>query len=156
MYILAVDSGLEKTGFSVFKKTNKNFTFITSGLIRTSPKKKLEHRVEEIYNGLNDVIIEYKPAKLILETLLFFKNHKTAITVAQTQGSIILLASQNHLSLEFLAPLQIKLAVTGYGLSDKKAVRKMLELSLKINKKIQEDDEFDAIACGLAYCYLNK
>ena len=68
----------------------------------------------------------------------------------------MLLASQNMIAIEFLTPLQIKQVITGYGLADKIAVRKMIELTLKINKKIKEDDEIDAIACGLAYCYLNK
>ena len=55
-----------------------------------------------------------------------------------------------------MAPLQIKQIITGYGQSDKKSVQKMLNLILKLDKKITQDDEADAIACGLAYCYINK
>ena len=154
MIILSIDSGLEKTGFAVFQKGKNEPTYLTSGLIKTDNKKKTDRRVLEIYNRLNDVIKEYRPVSIVIERLFFFKNQKTVISVAQTQGVILLLASQNKISVEFLTPLQIKQTVTGYGLSDKKSVRKMIGLTLKIDKKIIEDDEIDAIACGLAYCYL--
>lgn len=156
MIILSIDSGLEKTGFAVFEKGIREPTYLTSGLIKTDRKKKTERRVWEIYNRLNDVVKEYKPSVIVIEQLFFFRNQKTVVVVAQTQGVIMLLASQNNIPVEFLTPLQIKQTVTGYGLSDKKSVRKMIDLTFKIKKEIKEDDEIDAIACGLAYCYLHK
>jgi len=156
MIILSIDSGLEKTGFSIFKKNHNEFALNYSGLIKTNKNKKIENRIATIYNRLNDIIKKYKPKKIIIEQIFFFKNQKTAISIGQTQGAIMLLAAQNNISVEFLTPLQIKQIITGYGLADKIAVRKMVELTLKISKKIKEDDEIDAIACGLAYCYLNK
>lgn len=156
MHILSIDSGIEKTGYSIFQKNLKNFVFLDSGLIRTDKKNNFAARIEEIYTRLNDVIKICKPDKIILEQIFFFRNQKTAIQIGQTQGVIILLAAQNNISLEFLTPLQIKQTVTGYGLSDKKSVRKMVELTVKLNKKIKEDDEIDAIGCGLAYCYLHQ
>lgn len=156
MIILAIDSGLEKTGYSIFGKSLKDFTFRNSGLIKTDKKLIFEKRIKAIYDRLNDVIEKYQPRKIVLERLFFFNNQKTAIAIGQTQGVILLLAAQNSISVEFMTPLQIKQVVTGYGRADKKSVRKMIEMTLKINKKIKEDDEIDAIACGLAYCYLNK
>ena len=156
MRILSIDSGLEKTGFAIFQQSKKNPTYLSSGLIKTDKQQKPEKRVQEIYSRLNDVIKKNKPDIVVIERLFFFKNQKTAISVAQTQGIIILLASQHDIQLVFLTPLQIKQTVAGYGLADKKSVRKMIGLTLKIDKKIKEDDEIDAVACGLAYCYLNK
>ncbi len=156
MKILSIDSGLEKTGYSIFEKSKSDFKYITSGLIKTDKKYSSEKRIEQIYDVLFKVVKKYSPKKIILERIFFFKNQKTAIVVGQTQGVVMLLASQNKIEVEFLTPLQIKQTVTGYGLSDKKSMRKMIELTLKIDKIIKEDDEIDAIACGLAYCYLNR
>lgn len=156
MVILAIDSGLEKTGYSLFNKVKNNPVYLTSGLIKTEKKHKTESRVREIYERLNDVIKNHHPALIIIEQLFFFKNQKTVISVAQAQGAIMLLAAKNNISVEFITPLQIKQTITGYGLSDKKSIRKMIDLTLKISKTIKEDDEIDAIACGLAYCYLHK
>lgn len=156
MLILSIDSGLEKTGYALIKKDKNSPVYVTSGLIKTEKTKKIELRLREIYNRLSDVIKEYRPTSIAVEQLFFFKNQKTVISVAQTQGIILLLAAQFKIPIDFLTPLQIKQIVTGYGLSDKLAVRKMVSLTVKINKKIKEDDEIDAIACGLAYFYLNK
>lgn len=156
MVIFSIDSGIEKTGYSIIRKNRGKFVLLDSGFIRTDKQYVFSARIKEIYTRLNDVIKNYKPDKIILEQLFFFRNQKTAIQVGQTQGVIILLAAQNNIPLEFLTPLQIKQTVTGYGLSDKKSMRKMVELTVKLDKKIKEDDEIDAIACGLAYCYLNK
>lgn len=159
MIILALDSGIEKTGYSVFDKkspSSTDFKYITSGLIKTSKTLSTEKRLHQIHENLFKLIKLYKPQTIVIEQLFFFKNQKTAIKVAQAQGVALLVAAENNLPCEFLTPLQIKSIVTGYGQSDKKSVQKMLKLTLKLDKELKQDDQADAIACGLAYCYLNK
>lgn len=159
MIILAIDPGVEKVGYSIFEKTvngSVHFKYITSGLIKTS--KTLAHgkRLEHIYNELSSYVTEYHVETIAMERLFFFKNAKTVIAVAQAQGVIELLAANNNVPLMYLTPLEIKEIITGYGRADKKAVRKMIDLTLKEEIKILDDDQSDAIACGLAYCYLNN
>ena len=162
MRILSIDSGFDRTGYAVFDKLSKP-VYITSGLIKTSPKKKLPVRLMEIFDALNNVIIEFKPEQMVIEQLFFFKNQKTVIPVAQAQGVSLLVAAQHNIPLEFLTPPQIKQMVTGYGNADKKSVLKMLILTLSSTPGVKRvdltgkiDDEIDAIACGLAFCHLQK
>ena len=155
MIILSIDSGIEKTGYAIFKK-DKSYKYLSSGLIKTDKNDPITVRIKEIYNKVKSLIIKYKPNTIVLEQVFFFRNQKTAIKIGQTQGAIILIAGQYNISLNFLTPLQIKLAVTGYGQADKKAVKKMVELTLNKKVKIIDDDQSDAIACGLTYCILNK
>lgn len=154
MIILAIDSGIEKTGYAIFKDSK----YITSGLIKTSKLTKKQKRLEDIYLKTQAIIKKYRPKIIILEQLFFFKNQKTAIGVSQTQGALLLLAAQHNINIEFLTPLQIKQIITGYGQADKKSVQKMVNLILKLphGKVLKQDDEADAVACGLAYCYLHK
>jgi crossover junction endodeoxyribonuclease RuvC len=105
---------------------------------------------------LQDLIKNIKPDLIVIERLFFFKNQKTVISVGQAQGVILLLAAQENISLTYLTPLQIKSIITGYGNADKKSVQKMLGLLMKEKLPKCEDDQSDAIACGLAYCYLNQ
>lgn len=159
MNILAIDGGLEKTGYAIINIDNsfrEGFCLLSSGTITSLRSISLSKRLLHIYSKLNNLIITNKVKKVILEQLFFFKNQKTFISVAQAQGIILLVAAQNNIEVEFLTPLQIKEIVTGYGRSDKKAVQKMLKLILNIDINNKNDDEADAIACGLAYCYLNK
>ena len=150
MIILSLDSGIERTGYAVFN----NKKYVTSALINTSKNESNEIRLEEIFSKLKAIFKKYKPEILIVEQLFFFKNQKTFIRVAQAQGVALLLAAQNKIRVKFLTPLQIKQTVTGYGKADKKSIQKMIKLELQID--IKQDDEADAIACGLAYIYINK
>jgi len=159
MIVLAIDSGIEKTGYSVFDKKRNGttgFLFKASGLIKTSIKDSNEIRLKNIYNSLIQLIELYKPKAVVIEQLFFFKNQKTAIQVSQAQGVCLLAAAQNNIEVEYLTPLQIKQTITGYGRADKKSMQKMINLTLNQEIKIKQDDEADAIACGLAYCFINK
>ena len=150
MTILSIDSGIERTGFAVFKDKK----YMISALIKTSKNDSTDIRLDEIYSKIKLVVKKYKPDIIVLEQLFFFKNQKTFIRVAQAQGVILLLAAQNKIKTAFLTPLQIKQIITGYGQADKKSVQKMIRLETGIDLK--QDDEADAVACGMAYIYLNK
>lgn len=156
MKIIGIDSGIEKTGFSVFEIKKETILFHTSGIIQTSSKLSLEKRLSKLYQQVLDLFTTYKPSTMAVERLFFHKNQKTAITVAQAQGVTILAGAVSKISIEFITPLQIKQIVTGYGLSDKKSVAKMLSLQLKLPKAVYIDDELDAIACGFSFCHLTK
>lgn len=159
MIILSIDSGLEKTGYAIFAKDKKyesGYSYIHSDLILTSKKETREKRMHKLYKDLLQVISKFKPDLLILEELFFFKNLKTAIVVSQAQGAILLLAGQKKIPVEFMTPLQIKQVITGYGRADKKSVQKMLKMTLKLDHEFKNDDVADAVACGLAYCFLHR
>jgi len=159
MNILSIDSGIEKTGYAIISK-GKSGTgdprLVTSGLIRTSKKLPIQKRLLLIFDELEKITTNYKPKQVVIEQLFFSRNQKTAIQVSQSQGIILLLCAQHNINVQFLTPLQIKQIITGYGQSDKKAIQKMLKLTLNLTIPVSNDDEADAIACGLAYCYLNK
>jgi crossover junction endodeoxyribonuclease RuvC len=156
MHILSIDPGVEKVGYAYFKKELKNYQYLTSGLIKTPKTEEHTKRLHQIYTVLQDLIKNIKPDLIVIERLFFFKNQKTVISVGQAQGVILLLAAQENISLTYLTPLQIKSIITGYGNADKKSVQKMLGLLMKEKLPKCEDDQSDAIACGLAYCYLNQ
>lgn len=156
MIILSLDSGIEKTGFAFFEKNNNIFHYITSGLVKTSARLPPEKRLLKLYQEILEIIERHKPHIIIIEQLFFFKNQKTVMKVSQAQGAILLLAGQKNIPVEFLTPLQIKQIITGYGKADKKSIQKMLSLTLDLKEAVTQDDTADAIACGLAYCYLKK
>lgn len=150
MTILSIDPGIERLGVAIFKNNKYHF----STLIKTSKTKTTPNRLDEIYQNLKLLIKKYNPDLIVLERLFFFKNQKTAITIGQIQGVIYLLASQNKIAIQELTPLEIKLALTGYGKADKKSIQKILKMELNID--IAQDDQADAIACGYAYILKNQ
>lgn len=159
MLVLAIDPGIEKVGYAYFKKTlngSISYQYLSSGLIRTSKTDHHQKRLYYLFNQLKTLVMKQKPDLIVFEQLFFFKNAKTVISVSQAQGVIYLLAAKENIPTKLLTPLQIKQIITGNGNADKKSVQKMLSLILKQNIDFKEDDQSDAVACGLAYCYLNE
>ena len=150
MKILAIDPGYERLGIAIInKERGKKEALIHSECFKTDAKSPFEERLLEIGNKLEELISLHKPAVLAIETLFFSKNTKTAMRVAETRGAIIYICKKNNLLIKEINPMEIKLAVTGDGKSDKHQIIKMVQLILNMNKKTT-DDEYDAIACGLA------
>ncbi len=159
MVILSIDPGFDRLGYALFEKKvngSTSYTYLLSGLIQTDKHSPHEKRLQKIYDGLKKVTEETKPTMLVIEDLFFFKNAKTVIKVSQSQGVVLLLAAQTNIPVKFLTPLQIKQTVTGYGTADKLSVQKMLTTYLKQDLSQLKDDETDAIACGLTYCFMNE
>lgn len=159
MIILSIDPGVEKVGYAFFEKNNDlktKYVYLSSGLIKTKRTDEHQERLVQIYNELKQLMRIHKPNLVVIERLFFFKNQKTVIPVGQAQGVILLLAAQEGVPTTYLTPLQIKSIITGYGNADKKSVQKMLGLLMKEKLPKCEDDQSDAIACGLAYCFLNQ
>jgi len=101
------------------------------------------------------VIETYTPKALALENLFFTNNQKTAITVAEARGVILYQAAIHGLPVYEYGPGQIKVAVTGYGKSDKEQIISMIPRLIGIQKTITHDDEYDAIAVGLT-CFATE
>lgn len=153
MTYLAIDPGYEKLGYCVFCEDDLFpycFKIIESGTIKTK-RVATEKRIFKLYQEILKIIKKHQPKKIILEELFFFKNQKTMVKVAMIHGVINLLAAKEKISPIYLSPLEIKQSITGYGRADKKGVHKMLLQQIDLAKEKKEDDEIDAIACGLTY-----
>lgn len=150
MRVLSIDPGYERVGIAVIEKgLKKKEELLYSNCFKTSQKIEYHKRLKMIGDEIKCVIEKFKPEVCATETLFFTKNQKTAMLVAGARGVILFIASSNNLEMYEYSPLQIKIAITGYGRGDKKQVSSMVEKLIKINKDIKYDDEYDAIAIGL-------
>jgi crossover junction endodeoxyribonuclease RuvC len=150
MIILGIDPGSARTGYGVIK-TGNSLQLIDCGIIGTD-RKKSEDQILENSKKLADLIKKYRPALIGIEKLYFSKNVKTGIAVAQSRGAILLEIMKHGLPFKELSPSEVKLAITGYGLSDKHAVAKMVKLILNVsqNNLKKYDDATDALAIAIA------
>lgn len=159
MRIISIDPGYDKVGYALFDKNSDKgtrFKYISSDLIKTDPKAPHHLRLRHIYDKLIAIIKENSVETMVVEELFMFKNQKTVIKVAQSIGVIELVAAHTGLHIHHFTPLQIKSILTGYGTADKKAVQKMVYLTLGRDITFKDDDQADAVACGLAYCFINE
>jgi len=152
--ILGIDPGLADTGYGVIKDRAGKLTCLGYGLIKTDSKLKLINRLEIIYLELTKLINKYQPNSLSVEQIFFCKNVKTALSVGQARGVILLTGKQNELVVREFTPLQIKQAVSGYGQAGKEQVQKMVKLLLNLKEIPRPDDAADALA--IAICAANS
>lgn len=147
--ILGIDPGYERVGIAIIEKTNKGDELVYSECFKTAKEEDFPTRLELICKKLVEIIKKYKPKHLSIENLFLEKNQKTAMRVSEVRGAIIYESKKQGLSISEYTPLQVKIATTGYGKSDKRQVAFMVSRIIRVNKKIVGDDEMDAIAVGI-------
>lgn len=149
MIILGIDPGTATTGYGIVKCEKDEVQTLDFGTIRTSSDSEPEQRLEEIHEDIKGLIEEYEPVALSIESVYFFKNAKSAIPVGQARGVAMLTAVKNGLEVYEFTPLQIKMAMTGYGKAKKKQVQKMVKEHLDLEEIPKPDDAADALGAAL-------
>ncbi len=154
MRTLGVDPGTATTGFAIVEENCKSLKLIDYGCIKTSKAIDMPDRLRIISEKLEAIIEKYNPNNIAVEDLFFCNNAKTAIKVGQARGVILLVAALAKLKVFEYTPLQVKMALTGYGKADKKQVQYMVKKILGCKDVPKQDDASDAIA--IAICHLNS
>ncbi|MFO7980921.1 MAG: crossover junction endodeoxyribonuclease RuvC [Candidatus Aminicenantes bacterium] len=154
MKILGIDPSLKATGYGILEQRNSSLRVIKYGVIKPSRKAALLHKLNEIKNGLDSVIKNFKPDEVAIENLFYARNVKTAITLGQVRGAALIAVASNQCPLHEYSALEIKKAVTGYGRADKNQVQNMIKTLLNLQEEKIEEDASDALAA--AFCHLNS
>lgn len=153
MVILGIDPGIAIVGYGVIEYVGNKFNVIDYGAITTKAGMKVEDRLGEIYNLLNDIINKYKPEFMAIEELFYNKNAKTVISVAEARGVTLLSAARKNIPIFEYTPLQVKQAVVGYGRAEKKQVQQMTKILLNLEKVPKPDDTADALAIAICHAH---
>ncbi len=156
MKILGIDPGYDRLGIAVIEKSAKGQEVVLySDCFTTSPKDTIYERLKRVGQEIGRVLDEFKPEAVALETLFITKNQKTAMRVSEARGIIIYEALIHDIPVFEYAPMEIKMAITSNGKSDKVQMMKMLPMLVDIPKKKgwekMLDDEYDAIAVALTH-----
>ncbi|MCL5432514.1 MAG: crossover junction endodeoxyribonuclease RuvC [Patescibacteria group bacterium] len=156
MRILGIDPGFGRMGWGIIEAQSSKFKVQSFGCLETDSKLELSERLVKIYEEILELIKKYKPDCVAIEELFFNTNAKTAFLVGQARGVIILSASQNKIPVFIYTPLQVKIAVTGYGRAEKQQVGKMVKTILKLKEIPKPDDTADALAIALTHAFSHK
>ena len=170
MKIISIDPGYERLGIAVLEKHVKQPTsargcgearevLVFSECFKTSSRLAHGERLSLIGNRIKEVIKKHKPKQMATEKLFFSENQKTAMLVAEARGVILYTGSSAGLEVFEYTPNQVKIAITGYGRSEKRQIIDMVQKLIQIESKAlsrKSDDEFDAIAIGLTHFAINR
>lgn len=150
MKILGIDPGSGIIGFGLVEKASKA-KMLDAGVIKTTIGDEAASRLVELYESLKELIEELKPDVAAVEKLFFAQNVTTAMNVSQARGVILLALAEQGIPIYEYTPLQIKMAMTGYGRATKAQVQEMVRVQLNLKKKPSPDDAADALAVALTH-----
>ena len=157
MKIISIDPGYERLGIAVLEKLPRQKEMLLfSECFKTSAKLPHNERLVLIGNRIKEIIKKYKPEQLATEKLFFSGNQKTAMLVAEARGVILYTGSSMGLKVFEYTPNEVKIAITGYGRSEKRQMIDMVRKLIEVKKSTNSDDEFDAIAIGLTHFAIHK
>ena len=156
MVVLGIDPGIGRCGWGVIKVDGSKMQALDYDCIETEVNGKIEERLIVIDDSLEKVIKKHKPDVLAIEELFFGANSKTALAVGQARGVVLLGAGKNKLPVSIYTPLQVKMALTGYGRADKNQIAQMVKVILKLTDIPKIDDTTDALAIALTHAFSAK
>lgn len=156
MIILGIDPGIARVGWGVIDEKGGKYSPLDYGCFETYATSQEDQRLLQINEFVLELIKKHKPEIVAIEQLFFGANTKTALTVGQARGVIVLTAAQRNIKTVSYTPLQVKMALTGYGRAEKKQIQIMINSILKLPKKITQDDTADALAVALTHAFSYK
>jgi len=123
------------------------------GTIRTPAGIPDAERLLMLHERMREIILLHRPKGSAVEKLFFQKNVRTAITVSQARGVILVSLAEAGLDVGEYTPNEIKQAVTGYGNADKQQVQEMVKVLLDLDKVPKPDDAADALAVAITHMH---
>lgn len=149
MIILGIDPGTARCGLGIIEKKGNNLRAISYGLIESDKDRPHSERLEVVFLEVTRTIKKHKPDIVAVEKLFFSKNVKTAMSVGEARGVILLSAQLAGVQIREYSPMEVKMALTGYGMADKNQVMQMTKAILGMKESPKPDDVADALAIAV-------
>ncbi|MCU1387759.1 MAG: ruvC [Ilumatobacteraceae bacterium] len=151
--VLGIDPGLTRCGYAALQSSGPGAVVALSmGVIKTPAADPLPKRLAELKNELAELMDEFRPHVVAVETVFFQTNVRTAMSVGQASGLALAEAWARGCEVVQYTPNQVKGAVAGWGAADKIQVQKMVQARLGLSTLPRPPDAADAAA--LALCHL--
>ncbi len=152
--ILGIDPGSRITGFGVINLLGSQPEYVVSGCIRIKGDH-LPDRLQQIYEGVVEVISLYLPQEMAIEQVFMAKNADSALKLGQARGAAIVAGATQGLAVSEYAARAVKQAVVGKGSADKVQVQHMVSSILKL-PGLPQADAADALAIALCHAYTRQ
>ena len=151
MRILGIDPGVAIVGFGLIESDRGTMRMLQYGAVTTEAGLPLATRLVQIEDDMRALIQQLRPDEIAIEELFFSKNITTGIAVAHGRGVVLCTAERLGVPIFEYTPMQVKQAVVGYGLAEKRQVMDMTRRLLKLKAVPKPDDAADALAIAICH-----
>jgi crossover junction endodeoxyribonuclease RuvC len=152
--ILGIDPGTRVSGYGLIQLHDHGYDSIDYGCIRPPAHYKLSDRYLIIFNSIVELIEQYKPCALVVETQYVNKNVQSALKLGMARGMALIAAKKNGIPVFEYAPTEAKRAVVGNGKAGKFQVQGMVQSLLKLKEPPHPEDAADALALAICHAHM--
>ena len=149
--MLGIDPGTAACGYGIVHESDGQIRAIAQGVWRTSAHERPEHRLQTIFEGVQDLVARHTPDAVALEESFVGADARTALFVGQARGAILVAAALADLECAEYAPARVKQTVCGYGRAEKGQVQRMVRMILSLPEDPATSHEADALAVALCH-----
>lgn len=149
--ILGIDPGTQVFGYGIVKQEGRNLTAIQMGVVKLDKFKSHEIRLAKIFEKVIQLIEQYHPDEMAIESPFFGKNVQIALKLGRAQGVSMAAAISRQIPIVEYAPKKIKQSVTGNGNASKEQVAAMVVRLLNITPENFLLDATDALAIAITH-----
>jgi len=149
--VIGIDPGSRITGYGLVESKGSRIIYAASGVIRVDAGGSKPQRLCEIKKGLDDVIRRFGPEVAAVEEVFVAKNPKSALTLGEARGVILLSAAEAGLEVFEYSAREVKRSMVGTGAAHKSQVSSMVSKLLGMTTVPATEDETDALA--VAFCH---
>lgn len=155
--VLGIDPGLNTTGYAVMDCSGASVQLVEAGVVRSTSKRSLERRIQQIHDGVRDVIQSLAPAAVAVEELFsHYDRPRTAILMGHARGVICLAAATAGLTVASYAATNVKKMLTGSGRAPKTQMQSAVCREFQLSEPPQPADVADAMAIALCHYYSTR
>ena len=151
MTVLGIDPGTASCGYGVITEKRGRLRVVDFGCWRTPASQRPEERLLTIHDGVVELIEAYDPRALALEESFVGVDARTALSVGQARGAVVVAAALAGVGCAEYSPSHVKLAVTGYGRAEKAQVQRMVQAILRLDAPPSPHHAADALAVAICH-----
>ena len=157
--VLGVDPAVAgATGYGVVESDGRRCRMLRLGALRPAapPRGSLATHLRDIHTMVSELISEFQPHGVAVESVFTALNVKTALSLAEVRGVVLLAAAQAGIPSFSYSPREVKARVAGYGQAGKEQVQQMVRAMLQLSETPEPTDASDALAVALCHIHVSE
>ena len=151
MKVLGIDPGTAACGYGIVQENGGRLKGIVHGWWSTPAGEAMELRLKTIFEGVTDLIGEHAPDACVLEESFVGVDARTALSVGQARGAVLVAAALAGVPCAEYAPSSVKQSVCGYGRAEKAQVQRMVKAILGLDELPTPNHAADALAVAICH-----
>src|ERR1700683_5226987 len=155
--VLGVDPALAgATGYGIIEFVGSTPRLVRFGSFKLPARATLAARLYEIHSLIAQLVAEFTPDAVAVESVFAALNITTALRLAEVRRVVLLAAAQASVPAHSYSPREVKSSVAGYGAASKKQMQQMVSSALGLKEIPEPADAADALAVALCHAHLAR